>query len=543
MRYLLHDVFCKSVEKYNQHIAVYHESGQEFSYSLLNDMANQVAQGLLTIKPQPITQAPFVGLLSYVNAFSIAAVLGILKVGAAYVPLDEQSPIDRLEKIVINSQLETIIIDAYFFNAFASLLSHSQVKNIIVLTEELGHFSLPGKHILQLKLGAFSNQEEPPFINQVSDDLAYVLHSSGSTGVPKGIMLSHRNARTFVDWMQKEFQLDALDVVMSRAPFKFDLSVFDIFNTLSVGAKLVCYDWRKTRTGAQKHSDYVQLLQRTGATFLYTTPSTLMVLINQGELGQAPNSLSTVMYAGEPFPIPQLKQLQAAIPKTRIANIYGPTETNIITYFWIDEIKDSWSSVPLGQVVDDTEIIVVHDDTGLRCRPNEVGELWCRGGTVTLGYLGDAEKTAKHLVQSPCHPYPAYFWRTGDYGFQDEQGALHYKGRRDHMVKIKGYRIEIGEVEAAIASMAALNEFCVVAIKDDAQQMQLQCYYSSKGVGPLPANHFREHLANLLPHYMIPCAFKFMYELPHTSSGKIDRVCLADQAIKEVTDGSRATHY
>lgn len=541
MRYLLHDVFLESVKKYPHNIAVYHESGQKFSYDLLNNMSNHVAQVLLELKPQPIAQAPLVGVLSYVNAHSIAAVLGILKIGAAYVPLDEQSPLDRLEKIVKNSQLETLVIDAYFFAEFQTLLLHSQVRNIVVLSDEFD-YSLPGKHVVQLNLGAQSNHPEPTLLNQVSDDLAYILHSSGSTGIPKGIMLSHRNARTFVDWMNKEFKLNAADVVMSRAPFKFDLSVFDVFNTLSVGAAVVCYDWRIPRQGSQKHIDYVQLVQRSKATFLYTTPSTLMVLVNQGRLGEEPNSLRTIMYAGEPFPIPQLKQLKAALAHTRIANIYGPTETNIITYFWIDEIKDSWQSVPLGQVVDDTEIIVVNDETGLPCQANEIGELWCRGGTVTLGYLGDADKTAQHVVQSPSHPYPARFWRTGDFGYYDADGVLHYKGRRDHMVKIKGYRIEIGEVEAAIASMAQINEFCVVAIKDDRQQTQLQCYYSSKSAGSIPNQQFIEHLESLLPQYMIPSAFQFMYELPHTSSGKVDRVCLANHATKEETDESRATY-
>ena len=538
MRYLLHDVFLDSVKKYKNNIAVCHELGEEFSYDDINNMSNQVAQAILKFKPKLISQSPFVGILSFVNAYSIAAVIGTLKIGAAYVPLDEQSPIERLDKIIANLNLETIVIDAYFLEHFTELLGNEHVKNIIVLGEM--NLSLQGKNILQINLNSCHMEavSEPPLINQVCDDLAYILHSSGSTGVPKGIMLSHRNARTFVDWMNKEFCLNQSDVVISRAPFKFDLSVFDIFNTLSVGAKLVCYDWKIKRAGAQKHIDYVKLLQSAAATFLYTTPSTLMVLINQGKLGQEENKLRIVMYAGEPFPIPQLKQLKACLPNTKIANIYGPTETNIITYFWIYEIKDSWQSVPLGKVVDDTEIIIVNDETGLICEPNEVGELWCRGGTVTLGYLGDKEKTTQHLVQSPFHPYPANFWRTGDYGYRDIHGDLHYRGRRDHMVKIKGYRIEIGEVESAIATISQLNEFCVVAIKDQFNNTQLQCFYSSKTAEELDTKQFENHLRQLIPQYMIPCTFKFMHELPHTSSGKIDRVFLANQAIEEDCNGS-----
>lgn len=218
-----------------------------------------------------------------------------------------------------------------------------------------------------------------PALNQVSNDLAYVLHSSGSTGVPKGIMLTHRNARAFVDWMQKEFQVTEKDVVMSRAPLKFDLSVFDIFNTLKVGAKLVCYDWRVRREGAQKHLDYVKLIERTEATFLYTTPSTFITLMNHGQLGVNHNALRTIMYAGEPFPIPQIRQLKDLLTNTNIANIYGPTETNIITYYWINNLPDECQTIPLGKVVDDTEILIVCPEEERVCEPEELGEIWCRG--------------------------------------------------------------------------------------------------------------------------------------------------------------------
>jgi non-ribosomal peptide synthetase component F len=153
------------------------------------------------------------------------------------------------------------------------------------------------------------------------------------------------------------------------------------------------------------------------------------------------------MYAGEPFPVPQLKKLMDLLPQTKFANIYGPTETNIITYYWIDPIVEGQTTIPLGEVVDDTEILVVSDDAKRVCEPNELGELWCRGGTVTLGYMGMPEKTKELLVQSPFHPYPCTFCRTGDFGFRDGKGMLHYRGRKDHMIKVKGYRIELGEIE------------------------------------------------------------------------------------------------
>lgn len=184
------------------------------------------------------------------------------------------------------------------------------------------------------------------------------------------------------------------------------------------------------------------------------------------------------MYAGEPFPVPQLKKLKSLLPKTRFSNIYGPTETNIITYYHIDTISDTMDEIPLGYVVDDTEIMVVSEDQKRICSSNEVGELWCRGGTVTFGYLGMPEKTKESLVKSPFHSYPCYFWRTGDFGFRDDEGVFYYRGRYDHMVKVKGYRIEIGEVESAIAQFEGLDEFAVIAVPHLDWGHSLICYFS-----------------------------------------------------------------
>jgi amino acid adenylation domain-containing protein len=408
------------------------------------------------------------------------------------------------------------------------LLENARIRHVIIL----GDYTPNATSSRYSSLSELSkvHDTEPPILNQVCDDLAYILHSSGSTGVPKGIMLTHRNARTFVDWMQKEFKLESDDVIMSRAPFKFDLSVFDIFNTFAAGASLVCYDWDKEREGDAKHVDYVALMEQKKATILYTTPSTFITLMNRGGLREAHLKLREIMYAGEPFPTPLLRRLQEALPHTRIANIYGPTETNIITYYWVDELPDDDSPVPLGYVVEDTEIIVVNDKADRICEAGEVGELWCRGGTVTLGYLGLDDKTKASLVRSPFHVYPAYFWRTGDYGLRDKQGLLHYRGRKDHMVKVKGFRIELGEIESRLAKLPDLDEFVVVAVPDEKYGNRLYCYYVPLAMQAIDDQTIIDFLRSSVPEYMIPYHFIKRTVLPKTSSGKIDRVLLAEQA-------------
>lgn len=528
MRYLLHDVFTKTVKRNPEKTAIVMESGEKISYKELNERANKYANYLSSVKPKELREKPFVGILSAVNPESIAAVIGALKGGFTYVPLDEYSPSDRLAKILDNTKLEIIFIDPHWLSNHKELLDHPALERMVLL--ESWNTEINNPKIVPFETIENSPTVEPELLNQVSDDLAYILHSSGSTGVPKGIMLTHRNARTFVDWMQVEFKLTPEDVVMSRAPFKFDLSVFDIFNTFNAGATLVCFDWNKERAEENKHADYVKLMEREKATVIYTTPSTFISLLNRGGLARAGLALREIMYAGEPFPTAQLRKLQEALPKTRIANIYGPTETNIITYYWVDSLPEDNSPIPLGFVVEDTEILVVAEDSSHICEPNEMGELWCRGGTVTLGYLGMEEKTQACLVTSPFHKYPAKFWRTGDFGYRDEKGLLHYKGRKDHMVKVKGYRIEIGEIESALAENPDLDEFVVVAVPDEKYGNRLYCFYTNiKG-----KNSSEEEVAKLLakkiPSYMIPFKHIKKETLPKTSSGKVDRVLLAEEA-------------
>ncbi len=526
MRYLLHDVFTDTIRRQASNIAVLEEGGATTSYEELNKRSNQFAAYIKTRKPD-IRIKPYIGILSPVHAQSIAACLAILKLGGAYIPLDEHSPDELLATIIKNTELEMIVVDPHQYALHSELWDHPNIQYVLVLGADTP--TIHSKHDNFTALEELSTTD-PPTLNQVSDDLAYILHSSGSTGVPKGIMLTHRNARTFVDWMHKEFKLTPDDVVMSRAPFKFDLSVFDIFNTLKAGATLVCYDWSKKRDGDAKHTDYVQLMEKYGATVLYTTPSTFIALLNRGKLGSADLKLREVMYAGEPFPTPSLRRLQVALPHTRIANIYGPSETNIITYYWIDRIPEDDSPIPLGSVVDDTEIIVVNESGTAICAANELGELWCRGGTVTIGYLGLEEKTKTNLVQSPFHPYPVQYWRTGDYGFYDEVGVLHYRGRKDHMVKVKGFRIELGEIESALAKISQLDEFVVVAVPDEKYSNRLYCFYTLLAGERLEEQEVVEFLAKKIPSYMMPYRFLKRPVLPKTSSGKIDRVLLTQEA-------------
>jgi amino acid adenylation domain-containing protein len=536
MRYLLHDLFLQTVENFSEKTAIVHEDGESFTYKDLKNRSNLYASMMLRSKSLAIGSGhstnKLIGILGPVCFDSVAFVLAVLRLGYAYVPLDDSSPAERISKIIENSGIRCIGTFSQQVSTYRELFFRFHECDWIFLD-----WGTVNKTLYPSALNLICEDEvniiEPPILNQVSDDLAYILHTSGSTGIPKGIMLTHRNARTFTDWMQKEFALTSSDLVMSRAPFKFDLSVFDIFNTIGTGATLVCFNWNKPRIDSiSRHRDYVQLMKTRAASILYTTPSTLITLLNKGGLEEV-TTLRTIMYAGEPFPVPQLRNLINKMPYTKIANIYGPTETNIITYFWIENLPESLESIPLGLVVDDTEILIVADDRQRICEIDEIGELWCRGGTVTLGYLGMDDKNKECLIKSPFHTYPAYYWRTGDFGRRDSLGLLHYHGRRDHMVKVRGFRIELGEIENALSKVEGIHQGIVVAIEDENYGNRLICYYSEIEQNTIDPTKVIESLKNSLPEYMLPYAVEKMLQLPENSSGKIDRVALRDIAVKK----------
>ncbi|MEU0503741.1 amino acid adenylation domain-containing protein [Nocardia sp. NPDC005998] len=520
---LLHDVLRGKAESIPNVVALRHESGIGLTYAQLDALSVRWANYLTELVGDGRRKRPYIAVLAPVGPDSVAAILGLLRAGFAYVPLDDRSPSSRLRSVLEQASIEVLIAHPAMLRDRPELLGYPALREVVLCAQ--GEVS--GATAQEKVLAA--STEPPSNRNILSEDPVYVLYTSGSTGVPKGIMHTHRSACAFVEWMQREFQLTSSDVVMSRAPWHFDLSVFDVFNTLAAGGTLITYDWTRPRHGDERHRAYVDLLTEQQATVLYTTPSTFIALLQRGGLGKRPTHLRQLMYAGEPFPIAALQALRRGCPQARIANIYGPTETNIITCHRVDD-QDvaAYDAIPLGREVDDVEIVLV-DDTGELCAPGEIGELWCRGAPVTVGYLGMPEQTAKHLVRSPFHTAPAWFWRTGDLAVRDADGILHYRGRRDHMVKVNGFRVELGEVEATAASYTGVEMFTVVAVASDDSQpsVQLHAFYTSPW-NPVPAEALREHLADKLPQHMVPLTLRRLDVMPMTSSGKADRTTLTD---------------
>ena len=357
------------------------------------------------------------------------------------------------------------------------------------------------------------------------DDLAVILYTSGSTGRPKGVTISHRAALAFVHWSVDTFGVRTADRVAAVAALHFDLSIFDLFATVAVGASYhPLPDFALLRP-----SETRQWIEDQGLTVWYSTPSTLRLLLDRGDLeNRPPASLRRVLFAGEVFPTPALRRLRAALPDAELYNLYGPTESNVCTYHRVDTVPDDDQvNIPLGRACAGTRVEVL-DGEGQPTDDHQVGELWVHGPTLMAGYWGSPETTARVLVSPPGRPSDDGPWlRTGDLAHRDGDGLLHFHGRRDHMVKVRGYRVELGEVEAALASHPGLETVAVVPIPDDVGSgVRLRAWLVPRQA-PVTALTLKVFLGERLPPYMIPTEFRSLDDLPRTSTGKIDRQNLA----------------
>jgi acyl-coenzyme A synthetase/AMP-(fatty) acid ligase len=306
--------------------------------------------------------------------------------------------------------------------------------------------------------------------------------------------------------------------------------VFDIYNGIEAGATV----YLVTEDIALFPTTLANFIESKGITVWYSVPSALVLLLLHANLQREKLAkLRIILFAGEVFPMKYLRQLVDLLPAVEFCNLYGPTETNVCTYYKVERTRlDSMDKLPIGIACENTEVFAVNDQDQIVTTPGQSGELYVRGPAVTYGYWADGEKTAKMVVPNRFQShFRENMYRTGDLVTLAEDGNYYFIGRRDSMIKSRGYRIELGEIESALLSHPGVKEAAAIAIPDDIVGNRIKAVVASHDSHTLKPAELQLHCAAKIPKYMIPEIIDFMVDLPKTSTGKIDRVRLSQAAL------------
>ncbi len=474
-------------------------AGREATYRTLDAMANQAAAALAAAG---VARGDRVGVWLDKSAAAVASMQGALRLGAAYVPVDPLSPAVRAGAILSDCTVAAVVTTA---DRAASLAGTAGAGARALVVQHVGdELQVDGAPVPDAPRRASSGSH---------DDLAYILYTSGSTGRPKGVCISHLNALAFIDWAVELVDARPSDRFSSHAPFHFDLSVLDLYAAFSVGACVSVVP----ETSAYAPKELVEFLVKEAITIWYSVPSALMLMMDHGGLLDVESlPLRHLLFAGEPFPIRNVRALRERWPDLPMHNLYGPTETNVCTALTVGAIDpERTRPVPIGKATCGDRAYALTDD-GREAAVGEEGELWVTGPTVMLGYWGHPPQAGR--------PYA-----TGDLVRRLDEENYDYLGRRDHMLKVRGHRIEAGEVESCLLSHGGIGEAAVV-VAGEGLTARLVAFLTVKdateGAKRPSLISVKQHCASRLPRSMIPDAVRWLEEMPRTSNGKVDRLKL-----------------
>jgi len=531
MAYILQQLLSNSASLYPTKTAV-SARGRNLSYRELEERSNQLAHLLLHCG---VKKGDRVGLFFPKCVESLVCMLGALKAGAVYVPLDPQAPAERIAYIMGDCGVRVLLTNAEKRKVLDGKTLHA--LDACILTDNSAG-ELNGSRVLPWSMLADYPSDQAPQVTITETDLAYILYTSGSTGRPKGVMLSHRNALTFVDWCSAKFKIRPEDQLSNHAPLHFDLSVFDVYNSLEAGATLHLV----TEDIALFPASLASFIETRGITVWYSVPSALTLLLLHGNLqAEKLRQLRIILFAGEVFPMKYLRELAELLPHVDLYNLYGPTETNVCTYYKVERrLLTSQESLPIGVACENTEVFAVNDKGEIVTQAGESGELHVRGPAVTYGYWADVEKTRKMVVPNVFQAnFEEKMYRTGDLVRLGEDGNYSFLGRRDSMIKSRGYRIELGEIETALLNHPGVREVAAIAIPDDIVGNRIKAVVALHTGSSLQPAELQQHCAARIPKYMIPDLIEFCDSLPKTSTGKIDRVSLVRSDVSVTTAPAR----
>ena len=504
----------RTCDTYGDKTAVEAADGS-FSFAELRLTALQIAAAVSAIHESHCAKK-MIAVYMPKGARCLCAMLGILYSGNIYVPMDTRAPVNRTKLILEMIDPLLIITD----EAGEKLLSNKVPPGLRLVTyNALMAQGAPNPHEYAAVTLARTQDVDP----------AYLLFTSGSTGVPKGVVIPHRRVINYIGWAREFFSIDSSEVIGSQAPFYFTVSAMDIYLSLATGSKLcIIPEDRFSRPDMLLH-----FLNEHGITLIFWVSSVYHHAANADALAKTqPESLRHAWFVGEPMPVASLSYWLQKLPDVEFANLYGSTETDMTLCYRVPKGKPI-ESVPLGQACANTEILLLRDDLTL-AKPGEIADIYARGSCLALGYFKNPEKTDTGFVQNPLHSdYLDIVYKTGDLG-EIRDGLVYFHGRRDHQFKHLGYRIEALEIEAIAAKFPGIKNVCVIY---DGSNRQIVLFYEAEG--QIDEMAYRRALMADLPIYMVPTRYIRLETMPFNANRKKDRVLLKSQYIENKETGER----
>ena len=488
----VHEMFEEQVARTPDRVAVVY-GDEQLTYDQLNKCANRLANYLLL---QGLLPEDKVAICVDRSIDMVVAVLAALKSGAAYLPLDPAYPAHRLA-FMLDDSLASVLVTQ---ERLLGLLPDHRAKLLCLDTEREA-------------IAGQSEQDLPARITP--ENLAYVLYTSGSTGVPKGVQIPHRAVVNFINSMRELTGVRQEEVMLAVTTLSFDIAGLELYLPISVGARLEVASREEAADGERLRVR----MRESGTTMMQATPASWRMLLQSGWGG---DKGLKILCGGEALPKELAKELEEA--GERVWNLYGPTETTI--WSAADEVESAERGVSIGHPIANTQIYIL--DEHMEPVPIGVtGNIYIAGDGVGRGYLNLAEKTAEKFIPDHCSKQPgARMYETGDTGRYRADGKIRYEGRVDHQVKLRGYRIEPAEVEAILNQHAAVTESAVVVREDGAGEKRLVAYVVCGQMGEPKSSELREYLKERLPDYMVPSWYVMMRSFPLTPNGKVDRRAL-----------------
>lgn len=489
------------------------------SYAELAARSNALACALLE---EGVRRHDRVAILMEKSEHTATAMHGIMKAGAAYVPLDHTAPANRIRQVLDDCGIRHVVAGGRRAAAMLAAISRDTPLECVIGAD----FAAPPGVRLRGWASVLAAPSHRPDVKVLEDDLAYIIYTSGSTGIPKGIMHTHRSGLAFARWAAAEYGLRSDDRLSNHAPLHFDLSIFDWFAAAVVGAATLVIPEEHTRVPAS----YSTLLEQERVSVLFTVPFALVQLAVRGALEERDlSALRWVIFGGEPMPVKHLEALMRMLPGAAFDNMYGPAEVNGCTHYTVPRDRPLGANVPIGPICSIAEALVV-DEQDRPVIPGEPGELLVRTPTMMQGYWARADVSARAFLRTEAIRGHAHtYYRTGDLVRDRGDGVFDFLGRKDRQIKVRGYRIELDEVEAVLLGHPDVLQAAAFATVD-AERAEIGAAVIPRPHARLEPAALRRHLAERLPAYAVPCTIEVLAAFPTTASGKIDRLALKDRS-------------